>query len=198
MAEENDTTELTAAQEQEQELQRAAEQDAAADREDTPDGADKLGEAGQRALESIKEQRKAARAERDAARKEAEAFKQRLKEFEDKDKSEAQRLQEALAEHQSRATKAETALRRRELAEELAPDHATPAQIRAVAKRLSGETDEELEADARELFDLIAPERSPAKVTGKPAERLRPGGSDPEEPVEETDPRKLAALIRRS
>lgn len=120
-----------------------------------------------------------------------------LKKYEDANKSESERLQEALSQHQSRAEKAEAALRRREIAEQRAPEHATVAQIKAVAKRLSGDSEDDLEADADELFALLAPAPEPkAKTPSRPKERLR-GGGDPDEEPEETDPRKLAALIPR-
>jgi len=119
-----------------------------------------------------------------------------LKKYEDANKSEAQRLEEERDSHRTRAEKAEAALKRREVAEERAPEHATPAQIRAVAKRLAGDTDEELEKDADELFALLAPAPTGSKTASRPKERLR-GGSEPDEDVEETDPRKLAALIPR-
>lgn len=119
----------------------------------------------------------------------------KLREYEDKDKSESQRLQEALGEHQTRAEKAEAALRRREVAEARAPEHATVAQIKAVAKRLHGDSDDDLETDADELFGLLAPE--PRRVASRPQERLR-GGGEPDDEPEETDPRKLADLIPRN
>lgn len=77
----------------------------------------------------------------------------RLKQFEDQGKTDSQRLQEDRDTHRTRADKAEFALKRREVAEDRAPEHATVAQIRAVAKRLSGDTDEALEKDADELLD---------------------------------------------
>jgi len=122
----------------------------------------------------------------------------RLKEFEDANKSESERLQEASQEARTRAEKAEAALRRREIAEERAPEHATLAQIKAVAKRLNGDTNEDLESDADELFALLAPEPPKARTPERPREALkRPkGGSDPEDEPEESDPRKLAAAIR--
>jgi hypothetical protein len=119
-----------------------------------------------------------------------------LKKYEDANKSEAERLQEERDSHKTRAEKAETALKCREIAEERAPEHATVAQIKAVARRLSGDTDEALEKDADELFALIAPTPPTAKTPQKPKERLR-GGSEPDADVEETDPRKLAALSPR-
>jgi hypothetical protein len=177
--------------------------DDGAEDDDDPEGADKLGDAGKRALEAIKEQRKNARMERDRYKTELEEMRAKLAKHEDKDKTEAQRLQEAADSFKSRAEKAEALHKRREIAEETAPDHATVAQIRAVAKRLSGESDDELEADAKELFALIAPEPSgggtPPKNTppSKPKASLR-GGGDPDSGDSETDPAKLAALIPRN
>ena len=119
-----------------------------------------------------------------------------LKKYEDEGKTESQRLQEERDSHKTRAEKAEAALKRREIAEAKAPDHATPAQIRAVAKRLAGDSDEDLEADADELFALLAPAPATPRTSSRPKERLR-GGSEPDEDVDEDDPRKLAALIKR-
>jgi hypothetical protein len=121
----------------------------------------------------------------------------KLRQYEDANKSEAQRLQEALTTHQTRAEKAEAALRRREIAEQVAPDHATARQIAQVAKRMAGMDDDALEADARELFDWIAPTPAAApKTPSRPKERLR-GGAEPDEAPQENDPRKLAAMIPR-
>lgn len=121
-----------------------------------------------------------------------------LKKYEDANKSESQRLQEERDSHKTRAEKAEAALHRREIAETRAPEHATVAQIKAVAKRLAGDSDDDLEADADELFALLAPapQTPAAKTPSRPKERLR-GGGDPDDEPEETDPRKLAALIPR-
>lgn len=127
---------------------------------------------------------------------EKKALAEKLRKYEDANKSESQRLQEERDSHKTRAEKAEAALKRREIAETLAPDHATTAHIKAVAKRMSGDNDDDLEADAKELFEFIAPEPKTPKTPQRPKERLR-GGGDPDEEPEETDPRKLAALIPR-
>src|SRR5690606_14511719 len=107
-----------------------------------------------------------------------------------------------------------------EIALDAAPPHASLAQVRAVAKRVRGADDDELLADAQELFELLAPapaEDKPAsKVAGarpkprlkggtaepdeEPEEtdpRLKGGTAEPDEEPEETDPRKLAALLPR-
>lgn len=137
---------------------------------------------------------------RSLARKHEKAAKEtsgRLKKYEDQNKSEAERLSEAAQESRMRAEKAEAALRRREIAEDRAPEHATLAQIKAVAKRLSGDDDDALEADADDLFALLAPEPPKPRTSTRPKEKLR-GGGDPDEEPEESDPRKLADLIRKS
>lgn len=156
----------------------------------------KLGDPGKRALDAMKR-------ERNAARKELQEFRAKLKQYEDKDKTEAQRLQEARDEAATRAAKAEEQWRSMSVAMERAPAHATLAQVKAVAKRVRGESEEDMETDADELFELLAPapqtkeEPPPRKVAGKPRERLR-GGGDPDEEPEESDPRKLADMIRRT
>jgi len=178
--------------------------DAVDEDDDDPAGADQLGDAGKRALDAIKEQRKAARTERDKYKTELAEARAKLQQHDDKDKTEAQRLQEAADSYKTRAERAEAVAKRREIAEESAPDHATIAQIKAVAKRLTGESDEDLEKDAEELFALIAPapaggDNKPTKTQqpGKPKANLR-GGGDPSDGDDETDPRKLAALIPRN
>lgn len=156
---------------------------------DTDPDAKHLGDAGKRALDRMKQTNK-------TQAQELADLKAKLQKFEDQGKSESQRLQDDRDQHKTRAEKAEAALLRREIAEDLAPEHATIAQIKAVAKRLSGDDDDALRADAEELFGLIAPAPPKAKTPGKPQERLR-GGADPDTPAEETDPRKLAAQIPR-
>jgi hypothetical protein len=167
--------------------------------EDEPKGADQLGDPGKRALDSMK-------AQRNSARQKLKDLETELKQFRDKDKTEVERLADNASSAQSRAEQAEARSKALEIALERAPAHASLAQVRAVAKRVRGGDDDELNADADELFELLAPkpaddgdkpkESAKRSLPGKPKERLR-GGADPEEPVEETDPRKLAALIRR-
>jgi len=59
--------------------------------------------------------------------------------------------------------------------------------------RLKGDTEEDILADAEKLLAVMAGKKPP---TDRPKARLR-GGTDPDEEPEETDPRKLAALIPR-
>lgn len=167
----------------------------AQDDKDKPDDAPDLGDAGKKAIDAMKR-------ERNAAKRELAEIRDKLKKYEDEGKSETQRLQEAAEEAKTRAGKAEAGLLRMQVALENAPEGATLAQIRAVAKRLAGESKEDMEADAEELFALVAPTRSEKDdgdkkpLPTKPREKLR-GGGDPDDEPEVTDPRKLAALIGR-
>lgn len=155
-----------------------------------------LGDPGKRALDAMKR-------DRNAARKELQEARAQLKKIADKDKSQEERLTEARDEAATRAAKAEEGFKALSVAMDRAPAHATLKHVRMVAKRIRGDSDDELETDADELFEMLVPapkekdEPPPRKVAGKPRERLR-GGGDPEDEPEETDPRKLADMIRRS
>lgn len=148
---------------------------------DKPDPKDDLGDPGKKALDA---ERKA----RAAAEKRAKEFEARIKEFEDKDKTEAQKAAAAKAEADKRAETAEAKALRLEVAFEKG---LTPKQ----AKRLTGSTREELEADADELLeDFGKPDDTKRPPSTRPRERLR-GGADPDDEVEETDPAKLAEKV---
>jgi BMFP domain-containing protein YqiC len=146
------------------------------------------------------------------AREAKAALETRVKEMEaqlaeaDKSKPEMDKLREKLTALEERTAKAEYAQLRAEVA---ASKHLTPAQ----AKRLVGNTREELESDADELItefggtsneggkaDAGAPDK--AKTTGagdlrtRPKENLRPGAVAGAEAME-MDPAKLAAKIPR-
>jgi cell division septum initiation protein DivIVA len=102
-----------------------------------------LGDAGKKALE-------AERRDKRAAEKRASELEARLKEFEDRDKTESTRAIERAEAAEKAAAAAESRALRLEIAAEKG---LTPAQ----AKRLVGETREELEADASELLDTFKP-----------------------------------------
>lgn len=128
------------------------------------------------------------------ANDEAAASRHKLKELEDRDKSDGEKLTERITAAEQRAAEAEARAMRLEVG---ASKGLSPAQV----KRLVGTTKEELEADADELLADFAPATGGADDTkptpdGRPKERLR-GGGDPTEEPEETDPRKLADLIAR-
>lgn len=124
--------------------------------------------------------------------------KGRVREFEDKDKTELQRATDKLSETEKRAAAAELNTLRLDVALEKAPEGMSVAQVRKLAKRLSGTNKAELESDAAELFAEFKNTAGSGNGSGsgRPKERLRPGASNNEEP-DETDPRKLAARVPR-
>lgn len=102
-----------------------------------------LGDAGKKALD-------AERRDKRAAEKRATDLEARLKEFEDRDKTESTRAIERAEAAEKALAAAESRVLRLEIASEKG---LTPAQ----AKRLVGETREELEADASELLETFKP-----------------------------------------
>lgn len=122
---------------------------------------------------------------------ELEPLAKKAQELEDAGKSESERLTERATSAEERADIAEQKLLRLEVAIEKG---LTPAQ----ARRLVGTTKEELEEDADDLLTSFASKdtKSTSRVASPPKEKLR-GGGDPDEPVEETNPEKLAAAIPR-
>jgi hypothetical protein len=86
------------------------------------------------------------------ANKEAETLRLKLKEYEDRDKTEAQKLAEARTAAEQRAAAAEQQLLRFKIAAE----KKLPANL---AGRLQGSTEEEMAADADSLLELLAAQR---------------------------------------
>lgn len=124
-----------------------------------------------------------------AIQKQRESEKQlkaKLKEYEDRDKSESEKLAEDRDSHKSRADKAESELARYKVA---AAKGLTPGQ----AKRLVGSTEDELAADADEMLAELGGNGSTS--TTKPKERLRGGGEPDDEPEEDLS--KVVADIPR-
>ena len=132
-----------------------------------------------------------ARKHEKAAKDNADAAK-RLAEIEESGKTEQERLAEARRSADERAVTAERESARLRVA---LKKGLTEAQVR----RLVGDTEEELEADADELLATFAPpEGEPDRdLPRRPRERLRPGAR-PEATPDETDPAKLAEAIPRS
>ena len=133
----------------------------------------------------LKKTREEAAKHRVAAR-EARA---RAKEYEDQNKTEAQKLQE-------RAETAEKALTAANRAALVASVALKKGLTEAQSKRLIGDTKDELEADADELLESFKNDAGGQAPTGGTRERLRPGAV-PSAEEEETDPRKLAAKVPR-
>ena len=142
-----------------------------------------LGDPGKKALDSER------KARRDAERKLNEALT-RLKDLEDRDKSEVDKLRDEL--DAAKKSLVETALSRDRL--QVAIDKGLST---AQAKRLVGSTLEELEADAAEILEAF-----PAKGGATPPPSTRPvpslsGGTDPTDEPVETNPAKLAEAVPR-
>ncbi|TXS08240.1 hypothetical protein EAO71_37200 [Streptomyces sp. ms191] len=104
-----------------------------------------LGEGGQKALAAERKARAAAEKSASAAQKKLDDMSRRLQAFEDRDKTEAQRLAERAQAAEAEAAKASSKLLRYEVAssKKLPPGW---------AGRLQGSTKEELEADADALL----------------------------------------------
>jgi hypothetical protein len=104
-----------------------------------------LSDAGKKALSEERKARSAAERSARAAQKQLDDMAKRLKEFEDRDKSEAEKLAERAAAAEKQAESATARLLRFEVAaaKKLPP---------GFAARLQGSTKEELEADAEALL----------------------------------------------
>jgi hypothetical protein len=114
--------------------------------------------------QKAREQEQRAKANADAAN--------RLKEFEDRDKTEAQKLAERAEAAERRVAEIEAHAIRLEVAAEKG---LTPAQ----AKRLVGSTRAELEADADELLETFKPAAPAEEPVGLPSLDLGTRGSAP-------------------
>jgi hypothetical protein len=163
------------------------------DPQDAPkpdDAKDDLGDAGKKALDA---ERKARR----DAEKQAKELKDKLQAIEDKDKSDVDRLTEQVAALTKERDTATHRADRLEVAVVKSLDEDRAKRITSAAKRLTGSTREELEADADEFLTAFAVPESPAKPApvGKPREDLKPGNNDPDAPVEEKDLSKIGARM---
>jgi len=131
-----------------------------------------------------------ARKHEKAAKDNADAAR-RLADIEASGKSEQERLTEARQAAEERAQTAEREIARLRVA---LKKGLTDVQ----ARRLVGDTEDELEADADELLTTFAPaQASDTDLPSRPRERLRPAAR-PEATPDETDPAKLVEAIPRS
>lgn len=125
-----------------------------------------------------------------------------LAELKDADKSELQRATDKVTDAEKGRASAEAKLSRLEVALDKAPEGMPLSKVRKLAGRLTGDSREDLEADAAELFADFAPSDTDDSPEGddtpsrRPQVRLKPGAAPDAEP-EETDPDKLAALVPR-
>lgn len=118
-----------------------------------------------------------------ATKNELSQTKGRVKEFEDANKSEQEKLTERAAELEGKLTAAEANAARFEIALE-------KGLTKSQAKRLVGNTREELEADADELIADLGVDDESKPSSRRPKERLRPGASNDTEP--QKSPQELA------
>ncbi|MFM9703599.1 hypothetical protein [Streptomyces galilaeus] len=140
MADESSTTDVT------------DETASATDTGQQDDGATTLGEGGKKALEAERRARAAAEKTATAAQKKLDDLAKKLQAFEDRDKTEAQKLAERAQTAEAEAAKASARL----LRFEVAADKKLPA---GWANRLQGSSKEELEADAEALLKELGETR---------------------------------------
>lgn len=152
------------------------------------DNADEaLGDAGKRALERERERRR----EAEAKLEEATA---RLQAAADAEKSELEKLNDNLTDARSKAESASSQLLRLEVALEAAPEGMSIAKVRSLAKRLTGDTREDLLADAEELFSEFGSGRPPE---GGPKPKPK-GGNNPTDDDDVLDADAIAKSILAS
>ncbi len=129
--------------------------------------------------------------------KELKPLAEKAKELEDAQKSESEKLTEAKTSAEKKALEAgQEAMRLRVALKK--------GLTETQAKRLVGETEEELEADADGLLESFKPkeddetqeDESTETKRSRPRERLKSGTAPSAEP-DETDPAKLAAAVSR-
>jgi hypothetical protein len=106
-----------------------------------------LGEAGQKALDAFKQRAR-------DAEKQAKALAAKVKEFEDRDKSEQDKLEERATTAETKAQAAEAKV----LRFEVATAKKLPLEL---ADRLQGASKADLEADADRLLELVKPNGKP-------------------------------------
>jgi hypothetical protein len=173
------------------EHEKETEVDETKGKDDTDAKSEELGDGGKRALESERRARRAA----ESRLKELES---KVKESEDAEKTELERLQGQVADLTKKAEAAQATADRFEVA-------AAKGLSLAQARRLVGSTKEELEQDADEMRSELGLDKNESdddeskdkdgedKGIGRPRERMKPGASNEED--EQPDPAKLADSI---
>lgn len=126
------------------------------------------------------------------ANKEAEQFRLKLKEFEDRDKTDSEKLVETNRILEDKVRKAEIDLCRYRVA-------MRKGLTETQARRLVGESEEDFESDADELVAAFKgggePEEKTPATGGRPKEKLRPGAVPDAEP--DPEPAEVLAAIPR-
>lgn len=130
------------------------ETESATDTGQQTDATAELGEGGKKALEAERRARTAAEKNATAAQKKLDDMAKRLQAFEDRDKTEAQKLAEAKT-----AAEREVATAKQELMRyRVAANKKLPAEL---AARLRGDTEEEMAADADALLGVLGQRQAP-------------------------------------
>jgi len=165
-----------------------------------PEGADKLGDAGKKALEAMKRERAAAKQEAAAAKKQLAALTAKVQEFEDRDRTElekatakAERLADQAAKATARAVAGEVKVHA--VGQFADPTDAVDVLMRDASKYVdaSGEIDSEaIQSDLAELLERKPhwgkqPEPTPAAPQPDP-ERPRQPRPDPSQGARPTVP----------
>lgn len=132
------------------------------------------------------------RADREKLKTEREALAVKVKQHEDASKTAEQKAADETAEAKATAKTATLEAGRLRVA-------LKKGLTETQAKRLVGDTEEELEKDADELLASFKTEDDETRGKGpgrRPTEKLRPGAA-PESEADENDPEKLAASVPR-
>ncbi|MFB7500032.1 hypothetical protein ACFC09_36035 [Streptomyces sp. NPDC056161] len=169
--------------------------------EPEPEGTGQLGDAGKKALDRMKAERAEAKQLAAAEKKRADELARKVADFEDRDKSELEKVTskaERLAEQAAKATKRAVLAEVKAAASEFA-DAEDAAAFLDLAKYTSGDGEIDTEAISADLTDLL--ERKPhlrrqvSEPAKKPAPRPDPSqGARPTEPPADFRTADRAAL----
>jgi hypothetical protein len=157
--------------------------------EPDPEGADKLGDAGKKALEAMKAQRAEAKRLAAAEKKRADELARKVAEFEDRDKSELEKATtkaERLAEQAAKATKRAVLAEVKAAAAEFA-DPEDAAAFLDLTQYTSDDGEINTEAISADLTDLL--ERKPHLRRAAPEPQKKPAPKpDPSQGARPAEP----------
>lgn len=156
-----------------------------------PDGAEQLGDKGKQALERMKADRAAAKKAAAAEKKRADDLAKKVAEFEDRDKSDADKLASRAEAAEKRAEAATARAVKAEVRALAAAEFADPEDAAAFLDLSQYATDGDIDTDAlqSDLADLL--ERKPhlRKQTATPPEQKKGPKPDPSQgPRKEPEP----------
>lgn len=161
------------------------------DSEPDPDGADSLGDKGKQALDRMKAEKAEAKRAAAAEKKRADDLARKVAEFEDRDKSDADKLASRAEAAEKRAEVATARAVKAEVRALAASEFADPEDAAAFLDLSQYATDGEIDTDAlqSDLADLL--ERKPhlRKQTATPPEQKKGPKPDPSQgPRKEPEP----------